>query len=38
VKFTLEAGDNIQTIHLQSMSNDSPANKARDAIRARQRK
>ena len=38
VKFTLEAGDNTQTIHLQSMSNDSPANKARDAIRARQRK
>jgi len=37
VKFTLEAGDNAQVIHLQNSRNDSPANQARDAIRARQR-
>lgn len=38
VKFTLEPGDNVQVIHLQNSIDDSPANKARDAIRARQRK
>jgi uncharacterized protein (DUF2141 family) len=38
VKFTLAAGENTQVIHLQSMVNDTPANKARDALRARQRK
>ena len=39
VKFTLAAGDNSQTIHLQMMtSRNSPTNIARDAVRARQRK
>jgi uncharacterized protein (DUF2141 family) len=38
VKFTLTAGENNQVIHLQNSIKDSPANKARDAIRARQRK
>src|ERR1700761_8472441 len=38
VKFTLTAGENSQVIHLQNSIKDSPANKARDAIRARQRK
>jgi uncharacterized protein (DUF2141 family) len=38
VKFVLAAGENTQVIHLQSMVSDSPANKARDALRARQRK
>lgn len=38
VKFTLAPGDNVQVIHLQNSIDDSPANKARDAIRARQRK
>jgi len=38
VKFTLVPGDNSQTLHLQTMTKDSPANKARDALRARQRK
>jgi len=38
VKFTLAPGDNSQTLHLQTMTKDSPANKARDALRARQRK
>jgi uncharacterized protein (DUF2141 family) len=38
VKFALEAGDNIQVIHLQNTVQDSAANKAREAIRARQRK
>jgi uncharacterized protein (DUF2141 family) len=37
VKFTLAAGENSQIIHLQNMTNRSPSNKARDAIRARQR-
>ena len=37
VKFTLAAGDNSQVIHLQNMVNNSASNKARDAIRARQR-
>jgi len=37
VKFTLAAGDNSQVIHLQNSVRNSPANKARDAIRARQR-
>jgi len=34
---TLAAGENSQIIHLQNMTNRSPSNKARDAIRARQR-
>jgi len=38
VKFTLVAGDNSQTLHLQTITKSSPANKARDALRARQRK
>ena len=38
VKFTLTAGENTQVIHLQNSVQDSAANKARDAIRARQRK
>ena len=38
VKFTLVAGENSQVIHLQNSIKNSPANKARDAIRARQRK
>jgi uncharacterized protein (DUF2141 family) len=37
VKFALAAGDNSQVIHLQNSVRNSPANKARDAIRARQR-
>jgi uncharacterized protein (DUF2141 family) len=37
VKFTLTAGENSQIIHLQNSIKDTPANKARDAIRARQR-
>ncbi|HWA69190.1 MAG TPA: DUF2141 domain-containing protein [Rhizomicrobium sp.] len=37
VKFILAAGDNIQVIHLQNLSRNSPTNKARDAIRTRQR-
>ena len=32
------AGDNVQTLHLQTMSSTSPTDKARDALRARQRK
>jgi hypothetical protein len=36
VKFTLVAGDNSQTLHLQNSSRNSPADKARDTIRARQ--
>lgn len=38
VKFTLVAGDNSQDIHLQTMVKNSPTNKAREAVRARQRK
>jgi uncharacterized protein (DUF2141 family) len=38
VKFTLTAGDNSQDIHLQTMTRNSPTNKAREAVRARQRK
>jgi uncharacterized protein (DUF2141 family) len=37
VKFTLAAGANSQVIHLQNSITDSPANRARDAIRAHQR-
>jgi uncharacterized protein (DUF2141 family) len=37
VKFTLAAGDNSQVNHLQNTATKSPSNKARDAIRARQR-
>ena len=38
VKFTLVAGENSQTIHLQNSIRNSPTNKAREAIRAHQRK
>jgi uncharacterized protein (DUF2141 family) len=38
VKFTITAGENSQTLHLQTMTTNSPTNKARDALRARQRK
>jgi uncharacterized protein (DUF2141 family) len=38
VKFALAAGENSQVIHLQNSVKDSPANRARDSIRARQRK
>jgi uncharacterized protein (DUF2141 family) len=38
VKFTLAAGDNALVIHLQNSIRNSPTTKARDAIRARQRK
>jgi len=38
VKFNLAAGENSQVIHLQNSIRNSPANKAREAIRARQRK
>jgi uncharacterized protein (DUF2141 family) len=38
VKFTLGAGESSQVIHLQNSVRKSPANKARDAIGARQRK
>jgi uncharacterized protein (DUF2141 family) len=38
VKFTLIAGENSQVLHLQTMSNNSPTNKAREAVRTRQRK
>ena len=38
VKFTVNAGENVQTLHLQSMTSNSPSEKARDALRARQRK
>ena len=36
VKFVLSAGANSQVIHLQNSIKSSPADKARDAIRARQ--
>ena len=38
VKFNLAAGDNSQTLHLQNSVRNSPTTKARDSIRARQRK
>jgi uncharacterized protein (DUF2141 family) len=38
VKFTLAAGENVQVLHLQNSVKDSPAEKARDTIRARQRR
>jgi uncharacterized protein (DUF2141 family) len=38
VKFTVTAGENSQIIHLQNSVRNSPAEKARDTIRARQRK
>jgi uncharacterized protein (DUF2141 family) len=38
VKFVLVAGENSQVIHLQNTISQSPANKARESIRARQRK
>jgi uncharacterized protein (DUF2141 family) len=37
VKFTLAPGENIQVIHLQNSIRTTPADKARDAVRARQR-
>jgi uncharacterized protein (DUF2141 family) len=37
-RFTLVGGENFQTIHLQNSIKNSPAEKARDTIRARQRK
>ena len=37
-KFTVTNGENVQVIHLQNSIKSSPASKARDAIRARQRK
>ena len=37
VKFTLAAGANSQVIHLQNSIKTSPSDKARDAIRTRQR-
>ena len=36
VKFTLAAGDNVQVLHLQSLTKPSPADRARDAVRDRQ--
>jgi uncharacterized protein (DUF2141 family) len=38
VKFTLVVGENSQVIHLQNSVRNSPTNKARDAVRTRQRK
>lgn len=38
VKFTIVAGENSQTLHLQTAIRNSPADKARDSVRARQRK
>lgn len=38
VKFTLLAGENSQVIHLQNSIKNSPASKARESLRARQRK
>ncbi len=38
VKFTLLAGENSQILHLQNTDKNSPVNKARESIRARQRK
>jgi uncharacterized protein (DUF2141 family) len=37
VKFTLKPGDNGLVIHLQNSGKTSPTEKARDAVRARQR-
>lgn len=37
VKFTLAIGENGQVIHLQNSIKNSPSDKARDAIRTRQR-
>jgi uncharacterized protein (DUF2141 family) len=37
VKFTLTEGENVQVIHLQNSVKGSPAAKARDAVRTRQR-
>ena len=38
VKFAVAAGENSQSLHLQNMTSNSPSDKARDALRARQRK
>ena len=38
VKFTIGTADATQTLHLQTMTRNTPTNKARDALRARQRK
>jgi len=37
VKFALVTGENLQILHLQSLTGPSPADRARDAVRARQR-
>lgn len=37
VKFVLAAGENVQVIHLQNSIKGSPAAKARDSVRTRQR-
>lgn len=37
VDFTLVAGQNTQTLHLQSLTKPSPADRARDTVRAQQR-
>ena len=37
VSFTLVAGGNTQALHLQSLAKPSPADRARDTVRARQR-
>jgi len=37
VSFTVTAGENSQVIHLQDLVKSSPADRARDTIRARQR-
>jgi uncharacterized protein (DUF2141 family) len=37
VKFTLAAGENAQVLHLQSLGKPSPADRARESVRARQR-
>lgn len=38
VKFAVANGENSQTLHLQTMTSNSPSEKARDVLRARQRK
>jgi uncharacterized protein (DUF2141 family) len=37
VKFTLAPGPNTQILHLQTLSKPTPADRARDTVRARQR-
>lgn len=38
VKFIVGTSETVQTIHLQSMTSNSPSEKAHDVLRARQRK